>query len=189
MRVSTTLLLLIIGAGADIMAEPKVLYDFSDPAASVDWRPVNDGVMGGQSSSVMLATEDDTVLFTGNVSLENNGGFASIRSNPRRWELGDSSGIAIRVRGDGKAYKLNLRVDSSFDGINYRVSFATKKGEWQTWRVPFKEFRATFRGRYLSDAPALSAERVTSVGLLISDKQQGPFRLEMAWIAVYTDGD
>ena len=99
------------------MADEKMLYDFSDAEAADGWTAINDVVMGGVSSSVLEATEDRTVLFVGRVSLENNGGFASIRSAPRRWDLGAYSGIAMRFRGDGRRYKLNLKTDASFDGI------------------------------------------------------------------------
>jgi monofunctional biosynthetic peptidoglycan transglycosylase len=173
--------------GASAMAEDKPLFDFNDPQAAACWLAIHDVVMGGASTGGMEATEEGTLLFAGNVSLENNGGFASIRSLPRELNLGAYSGIIIRLRGDGKRYKLNLKTDSSFDGIVYRVHFETNEGEWQALRFPFSEFRASFRGRTVPDAPPLDPARITSVGLLISDKQEGPFRLEMAWIGAYSE--
>ena len=44
------------------------------------------------------------------------------------------------------------------------------------------DFVPTFRGRVLSGEPLLDPAKVTSVGFLISDKQAGPFQLEVAWI-------
>ena len=60
--------------------------------------------------------------------------------------------------------------------------FTTKKGEWEEHRLPIKSFAPTFRGRVLSGEPSLDASKVVSVGFLISDKQPGPFQLEVAWI-------
>jgi hypothetical protein len=40
------------------------------------------------------------------------------------------------------------------------------------------EFRASFRERAVPDAPELNSARIVSVGLLISDEQEGPFRLD-----------
>jgi monofunctional biosynthetic peptidoglycan transglycosylase len=174
-------------AGASAMAEEKILYDFSDPQATAGWRAIHDVVMGGISSGGMEITEDGSMLFEGVVSLENNGGFASIRSESRKWDLGAYDGIVIRFRGDGKSYKLNLKTDSAFDGIMYRVSFDTKEGEWQELRFPFTEFMATFRGRAVPEAPPLDPARIASVGFLISDKQEGPFRLELGWIGAYQE--
>jgi monofunctional biosynthetic peptidoglycan transglycosylase len=171
------------------MAEEKMLYDFSDPRSAAGWRAINDVVMGGVSSGGMDTTDEGTALFRGRVSLENSGGFASIRSQPGSWDLHAYSGIMIRVRGDGRTYKLNLRADSAFDGIVYRVSFETGEGEWQTLRLPFSEFRASFHGRAVPDAPPLDPGRIVSVGILTSNKQAGPFRLEIAWIAAYAERD
>jgi monofunctional biosynthetic peptidoglycan transglycosylase len=184
---ATLFVLVLSSAGNRAVAEERMLYDFSDPQAVEDWRAINDGVMGGVSSGGIFATDEGTVLFAGRVSLENNGGFASVRSRPRRWDLGEHSGIEIRFRGDGRRYKLNLRTDSAFDGVMYRAAFETREGEWQTLRVPFAEFGASFRGRPVPDAPRLDPARVASVGLLISDKQAGPFRLEIGSIAAYSE--
>ena len=178
-------LILLTGAGA--VAEENLLYDFADQEVAVEWTAINDVVMGGVSSGGIRATENGTLLFAGNVSLENNGGFASARSRPRQWDLGSYSGIEIRVLGDGKRYKLNLRADSAFDGIMYRVPFETREGEWQTLRFSFSEFRASFRGREVPQAPPLDPARIASFGLLISDKQAGPFRLELAWIGAFSE--
>jgi monofunctional biosynthetic peptidoglycan transglycosylase len=140
-------------------------------------------------ASAMETTEEGTALFAGKVSLENNGGFASIRSDPGPWDLGTYSGIAMRFRGDGRSYKLNLKTDASLDGILYRTPFETREGEWQTVRLPFSEFVPSFRGRVVPDAPPLNPARIATIGLLISDKQAGPFRLEIAWLAAYAERD
>ena len=65
-----------------------------------DWMVVNDGVMGGLSQSRPEITDRDTLVFTGNVSLENNGGFASIRHGAEPFGLEEGDGILIRVKGD-----------------------------------------------------------------------------------------
>jgi hypothetical protein len=148
---------------------------------------VHDVVMGGVSSGGIERTEHGSMLFEGVVSLENNGGFASIRSKPEEWNLDAHDGIVIRLRGDGKRYKLNLRTDSSFDGILYRVPFETREGEWQELRFPFSDFVASFRGRAVPDAPPLDPARIVSFGFLISDKQEGPFRLEITQIGAYAE--
>jgi hypothetical protein len=116
------------------------------------------------------------------VSLENNGGFASVRSLPAKHELAGGDAFVIRVRGDGRRYKFTARTDRSFDSAIYQLAFATKKGEWVEHRLPLREFVATFRGRVLPGEPPLDAARIASVGFLISEKQAGPFRLEIAWI-------
>jgi monofunctional biosynthetic peptidoglycan transglycosylase len=180
---------LLSSGGVDAMAGENTLFDFSDPRVAAGWTAINDVVMGGISSGGMKSTEEGAALFVGEVSLENNGGFASVRSSPARWDLGAYAGISMRVRGDGQRYKLNLKTDASFDDIMYRVPFQTREGEWQTLRFPFSDFRASFRGREVPEAPRLDPARVASFGVLISDKQAGPFRLEIARIAAYAEPD
>jgi hypothetical protein len=184
---AAALLGLGVAAGTDMTNHTKPLYDFSDPRAVHEWTAIDDVVMGGVSSSRMADSGDGTAVFEGHVSLENNGGFASVRSRPGEWDLRSFGGIAIRCRGDGRRYKLNLKTDGALDGILYRVAFETGEGEWQTLRFPFGSFRASFRGRAVPDAPPLDPAGIVSFGLLISDRQAGPFRLEIAWIGTYED--
>ncbi len=56
-----------------------LLIDFADPSTVALWNPINDGVMGGVSSSQMRHDPAGHAVFTGRVSFENNGGFASVR--------------------------------------------------------------------------------------------------------------
>ncbi len=164
-------------------AAEKTLFDFTTSTNVPAWQVVNDDVMGGISASKFEVT-NGVAVFRGEVSLENNGGFASVRSLPSRHDLAGNDTFVIRVRGDGRRYKFTARTDHSFDSAIYQASFPTKPGEWEELRLPVKDFVPTFRGRVLSSQPPLDLAKVTSVGFLISDKQAGPFRLEMARIQV-----
>jgi hypothetical protein len=164
------------------------LIDFAAPEMSA-WRPVHDGVMGGVSRGGIAATTEGTALFTGDLSLDNPGGFASVRRRIDGSALADQDGLALRVRGDGRSYQLRLRTDDRFDGAAYRAEFPTEEGRWQTVRLPFASFEPTFRGRILRDAPPLAPGRVRQIAFMLADKQAGPFDLEIAWIAVYGPGD
>jgi len=161
-------------------ASEKFIFDFQSPTNTA-WQVVNDDVMGGVSSSTFRIT-DGVAVFRGAVSLENNGGFASVRSLPAQYDLRDADSFVIRVRGDGRRYKFTARMDRSFDSAIYQCTFTTRNGEWTEQRLPMKDFVASFRGRMLADEPALNPARLTSVGFLISDKQAGAFQLEIAWI-------
>ena len=162
-------------------ATDRVLFDFQIATNTAAWQVVNDDVMGGVSTSSFRLT-NGVAVFQGEVSLENSGGFASVRSLPAPHYLAGCEAFVIRVRGDGRRYKFTARTDRSFDTAIYQTVFMTKKGEWKEHRLPLKQFVPTFRGRVLSGEPALEAVKVTSVGFLIADKQDGPFRLEIAWL-------
>ena len=171
---------------SDITAKSEmILYNFENPDDLDEWRIVNDGVMGGLSQSIITLTENKTAVFQGTVSLENNGGFSSTRTSPRLYNLTDNMGIAVHFRGDGKSYQLRLRTDDRFDGVSYRYHFKTKSNEWTTISVAFEEFVPVFRGRVLKDVEPIVPGKIQQVGFLISDKQAGPFRLEVDWIKAY----
>ncbi len=160
----------------------KVLFDFSATTNTAAWQIVNDDVMGGVSRSRFGVNTNGIAMFQGEVSLENNGGFASVRSLPAVHDLAGCDSFLLRVRGDGRRYKFTARTDRSFDSAIYQTSFTTKKGEWEEHRLPVKELVPSFRGRILSGEPPLNPAKVTSVGFLISDQQAGAFQLEIAWI-------
>ena len=163
-------------------ATNKTLFDFQAATNSLAWEVVNDDVMGGVSNSQFQVLTNGCVVFSGTVRLENNGGFASVRSAPVRENLADLTAFVLRVRGDGRRYKFSVRTGAGFDTPLYQCSFTTKQGEWEEHRLAFSDFVPTFRGRVLTDVPPLNPAKVNSVGFLIADKQAGPFRLEIGWI-------
>jgi len=158
------------------------LFDFAAPATSGRWASVNDDVMGGVSTGGPRMTDQGTLEFKGVVSLENNGGFASIRSAAANYDLSGFEGLRIRIRGDGHRYALNLRTDFQITAGSYQQRFETKKDEWQEIALPFKGFETSSFGQVMRDAPKLNTAKIRSFGFTISDKQAGPFKLELKWI-------
>ncbi len=157
----------------------KALFDFQTTTHQAGWQVVNDDVMGGVSRSAFTVT-NGAAFFRGEVSLENNGGFASVRSQPARHDLSGCQTFVLRVRGDGRRYKFTVRTETGWDAPLYQVSFPTKRGVWEEQRLAMKDFVPTFRGRVLTGAPPLDPAKVVSVGLLIADQQAGPFEIQMA---------
>jgi hypothetical protein len=165
--------------------DERLLFDFEPEGRMGHWVIVNDGVMGGLSESNLVLTDQGTVIFGGLLSLENHGGFASVRTVPYRYALGGFAGLALRVRGDGRRYRLRMRAAKSLDGPAYEVEFDTVPDTWITVGLPFADAVPTFRGRLLQDMPPLRGEDILQVGLMIADKQGGPFRLEVDWVKAY----
>jgi NADH dehydrogenase [ubiquinone] 1 alpha subcomplex assembly factor 1 len=174
------LISLILTVGAALAGDDRDLFNFS--AKSPNWFVVNDGVMGGVSSS-NVKLEDGVLVFEGQVRLENNGGFASVRSNQSEQNLSDFLGVSLRVRGDGKMYALNLRT-SSARGVMYQSEFQTKAGEWLELRVPFSQLRPTRFGNTLKGF-ALESNRIDSFGFIIANKRAERFELVVDWIKAY----
>ena len=103
------------------MDEELILFDFSNPEAAASWGSIDDQVMGGDSSSTILYEDASGALFTGEVSLEHGGGFASVRSGHLELDLSDFKGLAISFMGDGNSYKLSVVTEPRFDSVVYRA--------------------------------------------------------------------
>lgn len=147
-----------------------------------EWAAIHDTVMGGVSDGGIVRTDRGTGIFSGTLSLEHGGGFASVRAALGARDLAAYDGLAVRVRGDGRTYQLRLRTDDDFDGVAHRAEFATAPGEWTEVRLPFDSFVPTFRGRVLEDVPPLDPARVRALSFMVADRRAGPFSLEIEWV-------
>jgi Complex I intermediate-associated protein 30 (CIA30) len=165
------------------------LIDFSDKAAADGWTNQDDTVMGGVSAST-ASWSDGALVFAGTVSLKNNGGFSSIQSGPDD-ALGryaaTATSIALRARGDGKTYVLQLRVRGN-DRVRYIQRFTTDADGERTYVLPVDGFAAvTFMLEPRPDAPPLDPAAVRQVAFYILDRQDGPFALRVRRIDALVD--
>jgi hypothetical protein len=161
-----------------------LLFDFTDPSAANAWHTIDDRVIGGISRSTLRHDPAGHAVFEGTVSLERNGGFASVRSSSGERGQPGAGACLIELRGDHKQFKLNLLTDDGFDSLNYQVSFTPKGTDWQTLHLPLADFRASFRGREVSVAPPLAPARIRQVGLMIAGRQAGSFELHIRRICL-----
>jgi monofunctional biosynthetic peptidoglycan transglycosylase len=153
---------------------------------TASWTVIDDGVMGGRSSG-QVTWHGGRLVFHGQLSLENNGGFSSIRTS-LDGSLDGIRAIRLTVRGDRRTYQMRLRQGQQFDGVAWRHEFPTSP-EWQTLDLPLKDFRPGFRGRDVPEAGAVDAGAVCQIGFLVGDKIAGAFRLEIAAIEALPQGN
>lgn len=183
--VATAALCLLLTHGS-LMADETLrpLFEFNQPNASKEWYIVNDGVMGGVSDGRFRITGEKTMEFYGNLSLANNGGFASVRSATKTINLKNGDALVVRLRADGREYLINLFVPTYRIAFSYRAPIKTKAGEWIEVSVPLDDCKATSFGQILQNAKPLDPSKVNAVGFMLSDKKPGPFKLEVEWIKV-----
>lgn len=162
----------------------EILLNSSTMKTSDRWRIVNDGVMGGLSSSEAIV-KDDKIIFSGSVSLENNGGFASLRSTIKDYDFHNFSGLEIKIMGDGKRYSASMKETTYFSGYFYTSTFETEKNTWTTIKIPFEKFKLYYFGEATNSSKKIPLENIKEVSLLIGDKQTGEFRLEIDYIMLY----
>lgn len=159
--------------------------DFADQEVRLQWGVTNDDVMGGVSTSKISVSKENVLIFSGEVSLENNGGFASLRSPIDDYDFSDYEGFLLKIKGDGKTYNLSFRQTKYFTGFNYTHKFQTEKDNWQVVKLPFSEFKLKYYGREISNFEPPDKSNIKQMSILISDKQQGPFKIEIEWIGLY----
>jgi hypothetical protein len=160
------------------------LFRFDAAEDLAGWRAIDDRVMGGVSLSRLRHDAAGHAVFEGELSLQRNGGFASVRSPARALGLPRATACVLEARGDGKRFKLALFMDDGFDSLSHQAEFTPDTRDWQAVRLPIEAFRCTRRGREVPGAPALEPARIRQVGLMIAGGQAGPFALAVRSIGL-----
>lgn len=151
------------------------LFDFSSSSEINTWRVVDDVVMGGRSAGNFHLTEDGHAKFSGYVSLENNGGFSSVRHRfESQVDVRKFSKVKLKVKGDGKNYQFRIKAKAR-DYYSYITTFETT-GEWQDIEINLKDLYPSFRGRRL-DLPNFSADEMKEITFLIANYRAEEFEL------------
>ena len=166
-------------------SEPEFLLNSEIMKSGGRWRIVNDGVMGGLSSSKATLSDSGIIQFSGIVSLENNGGFASLRSPVKNYDFEKYSGIEIRIKGDGQRYSLSMKETAYFTGSFYTENFETRKDEWITFKIPFDSFALYYFGNKVRTNPKIPLNKIMEISLLIGEKQEGAFNAEIDYIKLF----
>lgn len=152
----------------------KVIFDFNKKSDIQDWIIVDDVVMGGESSGSFKLNPDGFGVFEGSISLDNNGGFSSLRYKSKRILIKEYTKVIIKLRGDGKKYQFRIKSNSG-DYYSYISSFLTS-GEWQEIEIPLKDMYPSFRGRRLDQAN-FSNDYFEEIAFLIGNKKKEKFKL------------
>ncbi|MDO9275995.1 MAG: CIA30 family protein [Lutibacter sp.] len=157
-----------------IICNSMVIFDFNKQSDISDWKMVNDAVMGGKSGSKFYLNEEGHGIFKGTVSLENNGGFSSLRHRFIRTNIEGYEKVTVHLKGDGKRYQFRTKTNK-VDQQAY-ISYFETTGEWQTVEIILSALEPTFRGRKLN-MPNFPVEEFEEVGFLIGNKVNENFEL------------
>ena len=158
-----------------------LLFSFEEVDIEKQWIVVNDNVMGGRSQGG-FKFKKNKLFFSGSTNTIG-GGFSSIRTISNDYDLKEKSGLHIRYKGDGRTYKIGVRMEGK--SVAYRTNFATGNGR-QEAKIPFENMDVSWRGRPLSKAEhPLIKSKIRSIEFMIYDKKDGPFKLQIDWIKSY----
>ena len=187
MKIRSAIAVTLLACLPAIAAGYQSLAEFTpEESEKLDWRVVDDGVMGGLSQGKREIGKDGVLRFFGTLSLENNGGFSSLRTGDVKLDLSAGDGVILRVKGDGRTYQLRFSTDAEYRGreMSFQAGFPTTNVEWAEVKVPFKRFVGTWRGVDLPDK-VFDPSKIRRLGLQLADKKQGPFELRVDWIRTY----
>lgn len=165
-----------------LKATPMVIiFDSNNTKNVLNWRIINDAVMGGNSKGFFCLNDAGKGIFEGTVSTENNGGFSLLRHQFEKKQVSEFSKVILHVKGDGKNYQFRLKSDKN-DQHSYITYFETNK-EWQYIEIPLTELIPNFRGRKLN-MPNYNGEQIEEIGFLVGNKKNEHFKLSIASIVI-----
>ncbi|MEL6254408.1 MAG: CIA30 family protein [Bacteroidota bacterium] len=156
--------------------------DFGQKLDGRNWRVINDGVMGGLSQGSAYLTEEG-LNFQGRISLDNNGGFASLRSPYQNFDLSSFKEVLIRYRAKGLKLGFRLELNRAFYLPYFKTDLQTSEGEWITQMLPLKEFEEYRLGKQTGPTitnPELA--RIIRIGFVCAEKKEGDFEIEIDFI-------
>ena len=156
------------------LMDSQTIFDFTTDTNIQSWRVVDDVVMGGVSSGNFTINEEGFGVFAGKVSLENNGGFSSVRYQFDKLPVKSHTTIRIRLRGDGKKYQFRVKANAE-DYYSYIYPFITS-GEWEEIKIPLADMYPTFRGRRLNQSN-FHEDQFEEIRFLIGNKRAEEFKL------------
>ena len=162
-------------------ANCQCILNFDSKQSVSKWKTINDDVMGGVSTSDVTYNNNNYAIFSGNVSLENNGGFASIRRQLSGVNLYDKKSIVLRIKGDGKKYQLRIK-KNRFDYYSYAYSFTTS-GSWESVLVDLASMYPVFRGQKLNFSN-FSDKQIQQISILIANDKEEEFNLVIDEICI-----
>ena len=151
-----------------------ILFDFNKNSSISNWVVVDDVVMGGRSNGNFQLNKQGKGVFSGKISLDNNGGFSSVRHGFSKLNVEKFKSIVLKIKGDGKNYQFRIKHKSS-DYASYITSFSSS-GEWQEIKIPLNSMYPSFRGRKL-DEPNFFHKSIEEVTFLIANKKNEEFML------------
>lgn len=164
---------------------PGYKIDFGIRSGGENWMIVNDGVMGGRSRSSITLTEN-SMVFKGTLSLENNGGFASVRSSTQRIDLSEFSIVKIRYRSSGRTFALRFAISDKYYEPSFKHFFTSTAGDWEIGVFHLSDFKEHRMGKLTGNLMKPDdLKSILRLGFIINDKKEGPFELEIDYIEFY----
>ncbi len=167
-----------------IMDDPYIV-DFGKDGGGKNWQVIVDGVMGGLSTG-KTQFKDHSVVFSGEVSLANNGGFSAFRSAYGVFDFSAFDSVSIRYRAIGQTFAISMEKDERFYMPNYRFKLPTDGDKWKELSLPLSSFQEHRLGNPTGNPLDLSElNKFIRIGFITVEKSEGPFELEIDYLSFH----
>lgn len=145
-----------------------------------DWVLLSDNIMGGVTKSKLEYTENSLVL-SGTISLDNYGGFSSVKTRFKNYDLSEYKGLKIRCKSSGQSFAFTLEDSQNWTLPNYKGNFSnTKENEWEWITLFFKDFKEYQIGEPTGNEwPTSNLKNIVRLGIITTEKKEGPFVIEI----------
>ena len=158
--------------------------DFGNAANKVnDWVMISDNVMGGITKSKLDYTEQSMVL-TGDISLENYGGFSSVKTRFGSFNLSAYKGLKIRYKATNQRFAFTLEDSRNWTQPNFKGDLPGSKSDvWSEATIYFKDFKEYQIGEPTGGKlDPNSLKDIVRLGIITTEKKEGPFSLEIDYV-------
>jgi NADH dehydrogenase [ubiquinone] 1 alpha subcomplex assembly factor 1 len=173
-------LLVFINSG---IRQDVLIFDFSRAESLKEWQVISQPEnLQSLKGKLSFHSPPGLAIFSGTVPQKDIGGFCMVISPSANHQLQSFAGLLIRLKGDGKYYIICIYNHSTNPGVSYQAGFNTRKDRLDTVFLPFSSFVPYYRGRLIREWPVLDQSRIIRIGIMVDDRQPGPFRLEIQWI-------
>ncbi|KAM3854899.1 complex I intermediate-associated protein 30, mitochondrial isoform 1-T2 [Vipera latastei] len=190
-----------------VLNQTKVIWEFRSEEDLNKWVLGSDTAIGGKSEICLKLDKNKQYgILSGNLNttvphdgVTRYSGYCAMVSKPEmlafhRTKLHDWSNfnsVCLRVRGDGRPWMLNINPSkydptSVKDAYNYFI-FPRGGPYWEEIEVPFSKFFFTSHGRIQDGQYELWPDRISTLGLTLADKVDGPFQLDIDFIGLLSD--
>ncbi|KAK6306879.1 hypothetical protein J4Q44_G00220270 [Coregonus suidteri] len=189
------------------LEQTRVIWEFRGPESLEQWTVSSDREIGGRSEAYLkLGRNNATCLMYGTLCSApprdgetRYSGYCTLRSKPpmgsfdskKHHDWSSFNTLHLRIRGDGRPWMINVGAETYFSHQKddmYSYFLYTRGGPyWQDVKIPFSKFFLSSRGRVQDDQHPLWLDKVNTIGITLGDKADGPFQLEIDFVAVCND--
>jgi hypothetical protein len=178
------MLIFLLGLSVTGTTTNELTFNFGSGQDQIsNWVLISDNIMGGISKSKLEYTQSAMVL-TGDIFLDNFGGFASVKTTFGKYDISQFKGVKIRFKATNQKFAFTLEDNNNWTLPNYKGAFySAKANAWEEQIIYFKDFKEYQVGEATGNKlKEFSLKNIVRMGIITTEKKEGPFTIEIDYI-------